>query len=90
MGLPDDRLVNIFRIGTGDLERRIEQLPAIFQDDLFTQELTAAFDSVQRTARASFGDARVYLGAREDALLGLLAEQRGHEVGRPHVARRGL
>ena len=29
MGLPDDRLVNIFRIGTGDLERRIEQLPAI-------------------------------------------------------------
>ena len=24
----------------------IEQLPAIFQDDLFTQELTAAFDSV--------------------------------------------
>ena len=29
IGLPDDRLVNIFRIATGDLEARIEALPAV-------------------------------------------------------------
>jgi hypothetical protein len=29
MGLPDDRLVNIFRIATDDLEARIEDLPAV-------------------------------------------------------------
>ena len=29
MGLPEDRMVNIFRIATGDLEARIEALPAV-------------------------------------------------------------